>query len=132
MGSGGGCGGGPSRSNPSKRSGKSGRPTGAGGGGSASGAPSDCELSFETELSAVDADVLADLEVGDVLTVAIIKRSNFDVAICRDIQGRPVGSIANVSDLGQLIACMHQGVAFAATIRTLGRGSCLVFVERSL
>lgn len=136
MGSGGGSrsSGSSSRARPSRQPhGRPGRTSGSGGGGGSggeSGGSDQCDLAFETDLAAVNTSVTGNLEVGDSLSVGLLEQQGFPTVVCRTNSGELVGSLANVEDLAQLIACIQQGNRYAATIRDLGSTYCTVFVER--
>jgi len=112
--------------------GTSGRPKGAGGGGGGADIPDQCDFQFEADLSAVDSDVAAQLSVGDILSVALIKRQTYDVAICRDRRGGIVGTVTNTAELGELITCLKSGAAYSAEVRDVSATHCTVFIERQL
>lgn len=70
--------------------------------------------------------------MGEDLQVSLIKQGTFDVAVCRTQQGLVLGSLANIEDLAQLIACIRQGVSYTASVRSCGATFCSVYVERQL
>lgn len=108
--------------------GKGGGGGGQGGGGGRGGGDV-CYLSFETNLAAVDPAVTSSLEGGESLTVGMIDQAGYPAVICRTRDGRRVGSLANVEDLAQLIACIRAGHEYVAEVRDVGRTHCTVFVE---
>ena len=113
-----------------------GRKKGGGGGGGGGGDGDDpggddvCHLSFETDLAAVDPEVAETLEQGETLTVGLMEQAGYPAVVCRTNDGRRVGSLANVEDLAQLIACMRAGHRYQAEIRRVAKTFCSVFVER--
>lgn len=108
------------------------RPRQGGGGGGGGGGPlgDDCNIAFEADLASVNGAAAQALNIGDLLDVALIKQGAFDVAICRKRDDQaPVGSLANVEDLAQLIACLSGGRRYSAEVRDAGPTFCTVFVQ---
>lgn len=103
---------------------------GASGGAGGGGGSDECDLAFETDLAAVNAQVTGGLSPGDELSVVLVEQHGFPSVACRTDSGEVVGSLANVEDLAQLIGCMQQGNVYIATIRDVGPTYCTVFVER--
>ena len=137
MGSGGGGGsGGPSGGDRKPRRSKQpperfggGGIAGVGSGGGEGGVPDECQLSFETDLTGVDPEVLANLEVGDELTVVLHKEGRYLSAVCRNGAGRIAGSLANVEDLATLVSCLQRQFRYIAHVRSVGERFCTVLVE---
>jgi len=105
--------------------------SGQGGGGGSSGGvlPEECQISFETDLSGVDPEVLANVEEGDELTVVLHREGRYLSAICRNGAGHIAGSLANVEDLAGLIACLQRNHRYVAHVRDVGERYCTVLVE---
>lgn len=138
MGSGGGGGNGSSGSRPPRRSKQpperftGGVIPGGGVGGSGAGGgglPAECQLVFETDLSGVDPEVLATIEVGDELTVVLHREGRYLSAVCRNGAGRIAGSLANIEDLATLISCLQGNHRYVAYVREVGEHNCTVLVE---
>jgi hypothetical protein len=103
--------------------------SGAGGGGGGGGEGGSCDLNFEVDLAGVNGSIAGSLEIGAELNVAIVQQNNFPTVVCRTSVQEVVGSLANVEDLAELIACMQAGHTYAATVRDVGPTYCSVFIE---
>ena len=104
---------------------------GGGGGGSGGGGQDQCDLTFETDLAAVNSTAADKLSVGDELSVVLVDQQGFPTVVCRTSSGELVGSLANVEDLALLIGCIQGGNHYNAIVRDVGSTYCTVFVERS-
>lgn len=84
-------------------------------------------LRKEKPLLAPNADVIADLVVGDVLGVDLRDSSNPAIAIVAD-DGREAGAVMPDE---QLIECLRQGYIYRARVTTIRGGHVSVIVEPS-
>ena len=118
MGSGGGGGGGT----------PSGKKPPLGGSGGPDFEPTNCDITFETDLSAVDGEVAATLASNDVLVIGTARRGGFEAIVCRTSDGLYVGTVSHIENLAQLLACIRSGVVYQAVVMAAGATFCTVFV----
>lgn len=121
MGSGGGGGG----SSPNRRR------KAAGGESGGQGAGAGCDLSFETDLSAIETSISATLAKDDALIVGLEKREDFDAVVCRTSEGKYVGTVSHIENLAQLLGCIKQGVAYMAQVTSSSATHCSVIIANA-
>lgn len=118
MGSGGGGGGNsPNRKNRRTR-----------GHGESSGEGSNCELTFETDLSAIDGNVCGNLTQNEVLVVGLEPKENFEAVVCRTSTGDYVGTVSHIENLAQLLGCIKAAVGYDAHVRSSSDTHCTVLI----
>lgn len=93
--------------------------SGSGGGGFGGGGfPSEevsCDrLAFDTQLSSPKADVVARIEVGDVLSVALDQQGAAQVVVIKF--GNELAGGITSPKMARLLECIRQGTQYAATV----------------
>jgi hypothetical protein len=90
-----------------------------------------CDLSFEVDLSGVNAALLRAITVGSPLDVSIIRVQGFETAACTPPGGRDVvGTLAAFEGLADLIECIKLRNVYTATVVFFDRGTCRVAIRR--
>lgn len=107
--------------------------SGSGGGGSSGGGPgysSPCDtLRFESQISSPQAPVVATLNPGDVLLIAVVSmRGQVVVQVLN--QGQPAGGLTG-PEATQLRNCIEQGHDFKAIVLSVNGGQIRVRVEHA-
>jgi outer membrane lipoprotein SlyB len=104
--------------------------SGSSGGGSGGGwepQPSPCHLlAINTQLSSPKAGVIAGLEVGEVLEVALQGGAGTSVVVLR--HGQVAGGLAS-PDIQRLRECLESGTHFSATVREINGAQVKVSVR---
>lgn len=91
-----------------------------------------CDLSFEVDLSGIDAALLRALTVGSVLDVSLIQVAGFETAACMRAGARDVvGTLAAFEGLADLIECIKLRNTYKATVVSIDRGACRVAIRRA-
>lgn len=83
------------------------------------------DLIIRTQLASPDPAVLADLRVGDILTVRLLSATGPLQAVTHD--GNIAGAILT-SDPGLLINCINNGHEYMAKILSINGGDCQVSI----
>lgn len=107
--------------------------SGSGGSGSGGGGPgysSPCDtLRFDSQLSSPQAPVVATLNVGDVLFIAVVQmRGQVVVQVLSN--GQPAGGLTG-PEATQLRNCIDQGHNYTATVIQIIGGQVRVRVEHA-
>src|SRR4051794_16271588 len=100
-------------------------PMGVSGGGTGVGSDDCAQLQFETSLASPDPAAVANLAVGDVLTIELIEEPVRSVAAKKD--GQIVGAITD--HLNRLVDCLQRGVPFVALVLSIVGGAIDVDVH---
>lgn len=107
--------------------------SGSGGGGSGGGGPgysSPCDtLRFDLQLSSPQPLVVATLNVGDVLTIAVVQM-NGHVIVQVLSNGQPAGGLTG-PEATRLRNCIDQGHNYTATVLQITGGQVRVRVEHA-
>jgi hypothetical protein len=91
-----------------------------------------CDLSFEVDLSGVNAVLLRATAVGSSLDVSIIRVEGFETAACtRPGERDVVGTLAAFEGLADLIECIKLRNTYKATVVLVDRGRCRVAIRRT-
>lgn len=104
----------------------SGGGSGVGGGGDSY---QDCPDIFEeTVLNSPNHVILANINVGDILSVTIYQEAGHPTVVAVDSGGNVAGSIT-AGSLARLIECLEEGYDYAAVVTAIDGGRCYVQVR---
>ena len=99
------------------------RPSGNNGDGS------DCgDLAFLTTLASPNPDEVDSIDVGDVLSVALIEVDDVTVIGVLESGGAVIGSVVS-GRLAELLACLQQGVTYGAEVKSVDGGAVRVRIS---
>lgn len=90
-----------------------------------------CDLEFRVDLVGVISQVSRELDVGDVLDIALVTRDSIRSVVCRLAPGRVVGTLAAFKGLAQLISCIEGGNIYLAYVEAASSARCSVRVARA-
>jgi hypothetical protein len=86
----------------------------------------DCAgLSLRTQLASPDPAVIADLGVGDILTVRLLNAAGPLQALTAD---EDVAGAILTANPARLINCINSGFEFQARVTSLNGGECLILI----
>lgn len=91
-----------------------------------------CDLSFEVDLSGINATLLRVMTVGSVLDVSLIQVAGFETAACTRAGAHDVvGTLAAFEGLADLIECIKLRNTYKATVVSIDRGASRVAIRRA-
>jgi hypothetical protein len=105
--------------------------SGSGGGGYGGGFATDevaCDrLAFDTQLSSPKAAVVAQINVGDVLTVALDQQGAAQVVVIK--RGNDIAGGITSPKMARLLECIRQGTRYQATVTAKSDGQVSVRIS---
>lgn len=105
--------------------------SGSGGGGYGGGFAVDevaCErLAFDTQLSSPKAAVIADINVGDILTVALDQQGGAQVVVIK--RGNSIAGGITSPKMARLLECLRQGSLYQAAVTAKSDGQVSVRIS---
>jgi len=104
--------------------------SGSGGGSFAAGGAQEisCDrLSFETQLSSPKPEVVAGINVGDVLWVAIEQQGSAQVVVIK--HGNQVAGGITSPKMSRLLECIRQGTQYQATVLSKAGGQVAIRIS---
>jgi hypothetical protein len=90
-----------------------------------------CDLEFRVDLVGVTSQVSRELNVGDVLDIALIRRDATRSVVCCLGLSKVVGTLAAFKGLAQLISCIEGGNIYLAYVEAASAARCSVRVARA-
>lgn len=105
--------------------------SGSGGGGYGGGFATDevaCDrLAFDTQLGSPKAAVVAQISVGDVLTVALDQQGAVQVLVIK--RGNEIAGGITSPKMARLLECIRQGTRYQATVTAKSDGQVSVRIS---
>ena len=90
-----------------------------------------CDISVDAPLQGPRKAILATLNVGEILTVALRETGGTTSVVCREAGNNEVAGALTFVGIATLISCIRQGHTYEAEIVTLDGGDCEVRVYRT-